>query len=57
MDVPLKDVITILISVASLLLSGYAIWVAQFNHGRLKFPSVFECSRVLKIAIDAHEII
>lgn len=36
MDVPLKDVITILISVASLLLSGYAIWVAQFNHGRLK---------------------
>lgn len=36
MDVPLKDVITILISVASLLLSGYAIWVAQFDHGRLK---------------------
>jgi hypothetical protein len=23
----------------------------------LVFPSVFECSRVLKIAIDAHEII
>ncbi|MGA2433907.1 MAG: hypothetical protein ABSG25_01335 [Bryobacteraceae bacterium] len=33
---PLTDVIPILISVASLLLSGYAIWVAQFNHGRLK---------------------
>ena len=36
MDIPLKDVVTILISVASLLLSGYAIWVAQFSHGSLK---------------------
>lgn len=36
MDVPLKDVAPILISAASLFLSGYAIWVAQFNHGRLK---------------------
>jgi hypothetical protein len=36
MDVSLKDVITSLISVASLLLSGYALWQVQFNHGRLK---------------------
>jgi hypothetical protein len=35
-DVPLKDVITVLISGLSLLLSGYAIWVAQFNRGHLK---------------------
>jgi hypothetical protein len=31
-----KDIITILISVASLVLSGYALWVVQFKHGRLK---------------------
>ena len=36
MEIPLKDAIALLISVASLLLSGYAIWVTQFNHGRLK---------------------
>jgi len=35
-DVPLKDAIATSISVASLLLSGYAIFVAQFNRGRLK---------------------
>jgi hypothetical protein len=35
-DIPLKDAIAIVISVASLLLSGYAIWAAQFNRGRLK---------------------
>lgn len=33
---PLKDIITVLLSVASFLLSGYALWVAQFNRGRLK---------------------
>jgi len=36
MDVPMKDAIAILISAASLLLSAYAIFVAQFNRGRLK---------------------
>jgi hypothetical protein len=36
MDVSLKDVITTSMSVASLLLSGYALWLVQFNHGRLK---------------------
>jgi hypothetical protein len=36
MDILLKDAIAIVISVASLLLSSYAIWVAQFNRGRLK---------------------
>ncbi len=25
--------------------------------GVLKFPSVFECSRVLNLAIDAHEML
>lgn len=32
----IKDFLTIGISCVSLLLSGYAIWVAQFNRGRLK---------------------
>jgi hypothetical protein len=31
-----KDAFAILISCASFVLSGYALWVAQFNHGRLK---------------------
>jgi len=34
--VPLKDVITVVISCASLVLSAYAIWVTQFKHGRLR---------------------
>lgn len=33
---PLKDIITLLLSAASLLLSGYALWVVQFKHGQLK---------------------
>jgi hypothetical protein len=32
----LKDLFTISISVLSLLLSAYAVWVTQFNHGRLR---------------------
>jgi hypothetical protein len=32
----LKDFITISVSLLSLLLSAYAVWVAQFNHGRLR---------------------
>jgi hypothetical protein len=35
-DFPLRDVIAISISASSLLLSSYALWVVQFNHGRLK---------------------
>jgi hypothetical protein len=35
-DASLKDAATTSISVASVLLSGYAIWLVQFNHGRLK---------------------
>ena len=35
-SLPLKDIVTLLMSVASLLLSCYALWVAQFNRGRLK---------------------
>lgn len=30
------SIITVLMSAASFVLSGYALWVAQFNHGRLK---------------------
>ncbi|MFZ0631680.1 MAG: hypothetical protein WA399_03120 [Acidobacteriaceae bacterium] len=36
MNASLKDLITISISLLSLLLSAYAVWVAQFNHGRLR---------------------
>src|SRR5579859_789417 len=36
MHVPWKDVLTVFISVASLVLSGYSLWQVQFNHGRLK---------------------
>ena len=36
MDVAVKDIITISISVASLALSGFALWLVQFNRGRLK---------------------
>jgi len=36
MDVTAKDIITISISVASLALSGFALWLVQFNRGRLK---------------------
>ena len=32
----LKDIVTVLLSGASFLLSGYALWVAQFNQGRLE---------------------
>jgi len=35
MGFAMKDVITTAISVVSLLFSGYALWVVQFNHGRL----------------------
>jgi hypothetical protein len=35
-SIPIRDVLPLVISVASLLLSAYAIWVTQFNHGRLK---------------------
>lgn len=36
MSIPLKELVPVLISVTSLLLSGYAIWLAQFNRGRLR---------------------
>ena len=36
MDVTAKDIVTISISVASLALSGFALWLVQFNRGRLK---------------------
>ena len=36
MNVTIKDLITISISVASLALSAYTLWVVQFKHGRLK---------------------
>lgn len=32
----LKDIITMLLSVASFFLSGFALWIAQFNRGKLK---------------------
>lgn len=36
MSLPLKDLVPTIISLASLALSGYAIWATQFNHGRLR---------------------
>lgn len=36
MHASFKELFAILIPIASLLLSAYAVWVTQFNHGRLK---------------------
>ncbi len=36
MGVAIKDIITTSLSIASLSLSAYALWIVQFRHGRLK---------------------
>ena len=46
MDVTLKDIVATSISVASLALSAYALWLVQFSHGRLKMTQRLSVSSV-----------